>query len=145
MARVQDLLDRKDSPVWIIQPEATVLAAARLMNRHRIGALVVESEGHICGIFTERDILRRVVAVGRDPAETPVSAVMTSKVVCCTPDTDTNEAAGAMRNRRIRHLPVADECGKLLGIVSIGDLNAQAQVAQEQTLFQLQEYISGRV
>jgi CBS domain-containing protein len=76
--------------------------------------------------------------------QTRVGEVMTAEVICCSPETSTDEARGAMRDRRIRHLPVADGEGKLLGLVSIGDLNAELQAEQEQTLFFLQEYIGGR-
>ena len=97
------------------------------------------------GIVTERDVLQRVVAERRDPADTPLDEVMTTSVVCCTPETTLDEARGVMRDRRIRHLPVADSDGRLLGLVSIGDLNAQIQAAQEDTVFLLTEYIHGRV
>jgi CBS-domain-containing membrane protein len=70
--------------------------------------------------------------------------VMSAPVVCCSPETTVDEARGVMRDRRIRHLPVADADGRLLGLISIGDLNAQLQAAQEQTVFLLTEYIHGR-
>lgn len=70
--------------------------------------------------------------------------VMTNEVVCCSPDTKLDEARGAMKNRRIRHLPVVGEEGKLLGLISIGDLKAQAQAENELTNFLLDEYIHGR-
>jgi CBS domain-containing protein len=145
MARIRELLDRKGSHVWTIGPGATVLEAAETMNRHRIGSLVVVEGGRVVGILTERDVLVRVVAGRKDPAATPVAEVMTAEVVCCSPETTTDEARGAMRDRRIRHLPVAGADGRLLGLISIGDLNAQLQAAQEQTLFLLTEYIQGRV
>jgi CBS domain-containing protein len=145
MARVRDILQRKGSQVYTIGPAADVVQAATVMNEHRIGCLVVLDEGRVVGMFSERDVLRRVVGERRDPAQTRVADVMTTEVVCCTPETSTDEARGAMRDRRIRHLPVADEGGRLLGLVSIGDLNAELQADQEQTLFFLREYIGGRV
>jgi CBS domain-containing protein len=144
MARVGDLLQRKGAQVYTIGPEASVLQAALVMNEHHIGALVVLEAGRVIGIFSERDVLQRVVAQRRDPAQTRVTEVMTVEVVCCSPQTSTDEARGAMRDRRIRHLPVADEGGRLLGLISIGDLNAELQAEQEQTLFFLREYIGGR-
>jgi CBS domain-containing protein len=96
-------------------------------------------------MFTERDVLLRIVAQRRDPDVTPVREVMTSSIVCCSPDTSVDEARGVMRDRRIRHLPVVDADGRLLGLVSIGDLNAHLQAAQEHTVFLLSEYIQGRV
>jgi CBS domain-containing protein len=144
MSNVRDLLQRKGTQVYTIDPAADVLQAALVMNEHRVGALVVLDEGRVVGIFTERDVLRRVVAERRDPTRTRVAEVMTAEVVCCSPETGTDEARGAMRDRRIRHLPVADADGRLLGLVSIGDLNAELQADQEQTLFFLREYIGGR-
>jgi CBS domain-containing protein len=128
-----------------IGPAASVLQAALLMNEHRVGALVAIEDGRVVGMFTERDVLMRVVGERRDPEATLVGEVMTASVVCCAPETTLDEARGVMRDRRIRHLPVADADGRLLGLISIGDLNAQLQAAQEQTVFLLHEYIQGRV
>jgi CBS domain-containing protein len=141
---VRDLLERKGPHVLTIGPQASVLDAALAMNEHRVGALVVTVGGRIAGILSERDVLQRVVAERRDPEEALVSEVMTSEVVCCSLDTNVEEARGAMRDRRIRHLPVADSDGNLKGLISIGDLNAQLQAEKEQTLFLLTEYIHGR-
>lgn len=145
MARIRDILARKGNRVVTTSPTATVQQAAQVMNEHRVGALVVLQDDRIVGIFTERDVLRRVVGERRDPLETRIAEVMTAEVICCSPDTTTDEVRGAMRDRRIRHLPVATEEGRLVGIVSIGDLNAELQADQEQTLFFLREYIEGRV
>jgi CBS domain-containing protein len=145
MATVRDILTRKGSHVWAIGKGATVLDAALLMNEHKIGALVVLDQGEVVGMFTERDVLVRVVAARRDPAETRVEEVMTREVVCCTPETTLDEARGAMKNRRIRHLPVVDGGRKLLGLASIGDLNAFHADSQEQTIHLLNEYLYGRV
>jgi CBS domain-containing protein len=114
------------------------------MNQNKIGALVVCDQGHIVGMFTERDILKRVVAEERDPVKTSVGDVMTSEVACCSLETDMEEVRGAMRDRRIRHLPVLED-DKLAGMVSIGDLNAYQAASQEQTIFMLSEYLYGRV
>lgn len=144
MGQVRDILQRKGPHVWTIGPEASVLQAALLMNEHKIGALVVLDQGRIAGMFTERDVLHRVVAQEREPSRTQVADVMTTEVVCCSPGTTVEEARSAMRDRRIRHLPVVNENG-LLGLVSIGDLNAYQAAAQEQTIFLLSEYLYGRV
>lgn len=145
MVSVRELLERKGTHVLTIGPAASVLQAAALMNDHRIGALVVVEGSRVVGMFTERDVLMRVVAERRDPDATQVEDVMTAAVVCCSPETTVDEARGVMRDRRIRHLPVADADGRLHGLISIGDLNAQLQAAQEQTVFLLTEYIHGRV
>jgi CBS domain-containing protein len=145
MATVKELLVIKGSHVLSVAQEATVLDAALLMNDHRVGALVVTGAGRILGIFSERDVLRRIVAERRDPATTRVEEVMTREVVCCTPETSVDEARGSMKNRRIRHLPVVDGGQQLVGLISIGDLNAHQATAQEQTIHLLHEYLYGRV
>lgn len=144
MTQIRQLLAQKGHCLWKIDVSASIYEAAHEMNRHRIGALVVENNGQVVGIFTERDLLRRVVAENRNPQETRVDEVMTVDVVCCSPDTTAEEARTAMRERRIRHLPVADHDGRLVGLVSIGDLNAELQASQEHTLFLLHQYIHGQ-
>jgi CBS domain-containing protein len=145
MATVKNILANKGSHVWSVGPGATVLDAALLMNEHKIGALLVMEDGRLVGIFTERDVLRRVVGEARNPAATRVADVMTTELVCCSPETSLEEARGVMKNRRIRHLPVFDGEGQLLGLVSIGDLNALQEHAQEQHIHLLNEYLYGRV
>ena len=143
MTLIRDLLQRKGFTVWTIDPTATVLDASLVMNEHQIGALVVEYNGQVGGIVTERDVIQKVVAERRDPADTLVEDVMTTDVICCSLETNADEVRGAMRDRRIRHLPVADHDGRLIGLISIGDLNAELQADQERTLFFLHEYITG--
>ena len=145
MATVRDILTKKGSHVWSLGAEATVLQAARFMTEHKIGALLVLDGERIIGMFSERDILQRIVAEGRDPSQATVGDVMTTEVACCTPETELAEARGAMKNRRIRHLPVVDAGERLLGVISIGDLNAFQVADQEQTIFLLSEYLYGRV
>jgi CBS domain-containing protein len=143
MATVTTILAAKGPQVLTIGPDATVLQAALLMNEHKIGALVVMEGDEIAGMFTERDVLRRVVGEQRDPRLTRVSEVMTTDVFYCTPETPLEEARGAMKNRRIRHLPVM-EGGRLCGLVSIGDLNAHQMTSQEHTIHLMHEYLYGR-
>jgi CBS domain-containing protein len=145
MATVREILARKGPHVFTIGPGATVRDAAHLMNEHKIGSLVVIDDGQVVGIFTERDVLQRVVGEERNPASTTVGEVMTTEVVCCTPETTIAEARGAMKNRRVRHLPLVDDEHRLLGLISIGDLNAYETSDHEQTIYLLQEYIYGRV
>src|SRR5438105_8634517 len=104
------------------------------MNEHKIGALVVMEAGRVAGMFTERDVLRRVVAEQRQPSEVRVGEVMTREVICCEPHTDLDEVSAIMKNHRVRHLPVCGEGGKLLGLVSIGDVNAHYASNQAQTI-----------
>ena len=96
-------------------------------------------------MFTERDVLRRVLGERRDPAATPVEQVMTLDVYCCGPMTEIDEISAIMKNRRVRHVPVCDgDDGDLLGMVSIGDVNAMHADSQAQTLTYLNEYVYGR-
>src|SRR5439155_12679049 len=104
MATIKDILAQKGAHVFTVGPSASVLDAATIMNDHKIGGLVVTDEGRVIGMFTERDVLQRVVALRRDPAATVVREVMTAEVVCGTPETTIEEARGCMKNRRIRHL-----------------------------------------
>jgi CBS domain-containing protein len=144
MTTVMALLVVKGARVLTIGKEATVLDAALLMNEHKVGALVVTHGGDVAGMFTERDVLRRVVGEQRDPARTRVEEVMTADVFCCTPQTTIDEARGAMKNRRIRHLPVVDAGRRLCGLISIGDLNAHQMTSQEHTIHLMHEYLYGR-
>jgi CBS domain-containing protein len=144
MPTVRSVLASKLQGIESTTPEATVLEAVHQMNEHKIGALVVMDGERVAGIFTERDVLRRVVGDEKNPAETRVGQVMTSKVVCCDPDADLDEVATLMKNRRIRHVPVCNGDGRLLGMVSIGDINAAYTSDQEATIHFLNEYIYGR-
>ena len=145
MATVREILRRKGAHVFTVGKEATVLEGALLMNEHKIGSLVVIDDDRVVGIFTERDILQRVVGEERDPRRTPIGDVMTTEIVCCCPDTTIDEARGAMKNRRVRHLPLVDDDHRLLGVISIGDLNAYETSDHEHTIYLLQEYLYGRV
>lgn len=133
MATVRDILAKKGSSVTSIAPNETVLRAAELMGERGIGGLVVKSGGRLAGIFTERDILRRVVAQRLDPATTPVAAVMTAPVTACAPDTPLDECAAMMTAKRIRHLPVVT--GRdLIGVITIGDVLAFQVTEQQATI-----------
>src|SRR4051812_45112242 len=111
MPTVGDILANKGGQIHSIPAGATVLDATRKMNQAKIGALVVMQDGQVAGIFTERDVLRRVIAEERQPTDVLVSEVMTTKLVCVNPETDIDEASGVMQARKIRHLPVCDVRG----------------------------------
>src|SRR5438093_7881389 len=100
MPSVRDILVYKGPNVLSIGPSATVLEAAELMNRHKVGSLVVMDESRLVGMFTERDILTRIVVQRRDPGVTAVGDVMTTEVVCCRMHTKLDEARSVMKNRR---------------------------------------------
>jgi len=106
MPTVQDVLRQKGTLVFSTHPSATVLTATKKMNRHKIGALVVIADNQVVGIFTERDVLRRIVAEQRDSSSITVGEVMTEAVICCTPRMELDEVAAIMKQARVRHLPV---------------------------------------
>ena len=140
MATVRDILSRKGTEVVSVPPTATVHEAARRMNERSIGGLAVLADGVLTGIFTERDVLRRVVVPGRPPAGTTVAEVMTTPVITCSASTRIEQCAELMTSRRIRHLPVVDD-GVLGGIVTIGDLLAFQLRDQQATI----EYMNNLV
>ena len=143
MLEARSILERKGSDVATVGRDATVLDAAKLMNARRIGALVVTDGQHAVGIFTERDILNRIVAAGKDSATVRVGDVMTSPMACCRRNTQLTECKAVMTAKRIRHLPVVEE-GKLYGLISIGDLMATETADQQQTIEYLHQYLYGR-
>jgi CBS domain-containing protein len=145
MSKVRDILQLKGTQILAMHPDASVLDAAILMNDHKVGSVVVSDHGQLAGIFTERDILRRVVAQQYPPATTKLYDVMTTDVVCCELDTPLDTARKVMMHRRVRHLPVLDERQQLAGIISIGDLNAYRLEGQEVQIHMLKEYLYGRV
>ncbi|MCU0625445.1 MAG: CBS domain-containing protein [Gemmatimonadaceae bacterium] len=140
MPTVRDLLLRKGTNVVSVTPESTVLDAASLMNEAGIGGVIVLAGGQLAGIFSERDVMRRVVAARRDPAATPVGDVMTTNVVTTTMDTKVAECRAMMTARRIRHLPVLDE-GGLVGMITTGDILAYEVAMQEAQISELQKYV----
>jgi CBS domain-containing protein len=145
MATVRDILAVKGTAVETISPQASTYEAAMRMSGRNIGSLVVVDDGRLVGVITERDLMRGVLAQGREPAGTRVEEVMTSEIVCCRLHTTLEEASGVMKNRRLRHLPVVGEDGEMQGLISIGDLNAAHSHDQELTIHLLHEYIHGYV
>ena len=125
------LRDVMSNPVIRIHPDESVAVAARTLNRYNIGALpVCGSDGRVCGLITDRDIVTRCLAAGRSPASTAVRDVMTSKVISARPDMEANLAAGLMGREQIRRLPVMEN-GKLCGMVSLGDLAMKDETSIE--------------
>ena len=150
MATVSHLLATKSGcHVFSVSPETTVFDATRLMNAEHIGALLVVQTSpagdELVGIFTERDVLRRVVAAGRQSDFTCVGAVMTRDIITCTIDTQLEEIAELMRVERIRHLPVLEGNQHIAGLISIGDLNAYKAGNCQLALQAAENYIQGRV
>lgn len=142
MKTVRDVLKVKGSEVWRISPEATVLEALQRMAEKEVGALVVVDGAAVVGVISERDYARKVILHGRSSPATLVREIMTSPVVFTHPNQPIEECMAIMTERRIRHLPVLEE-GKLVGIVSIGDLVKTIIAEQKFTIEQLERYIIG--
>jgi CBS domain-containing protein len=144
MPTVLDVILSKGDTVHSIGPTESVIDAVHKMNQFKIGCLMVMQGDQVMGIFTERDVLRRVIGEGRNVQDVTVGEVMTTEVVCCGPQTDLDDVSAIMQTRRVRHVPVCGDEGRLHGVVSIGDVNAYHSSNQEQTIHFLNEYIYGR-
>ncbi len=136
------LLERKGSAVFSASPDTSVVEAVKEMDRRRIGAILVIESGRIVGIFTERDVLTRVVAAGLDPATTPLEQVMSRDPTTVASSTTMEEVMALFTNKRFRHLPVVDN-GRLVGLVSIGDLLRRMVDTHRQEAEHLKQYIAG--
>lgn len=135
------LLRSKGDQVFSVSPEVSILAAVAEMNRHRVGAIVVLADGAIAGIFTERDVLCRVLGLV-DPRTTPVSAVMTREVITVSPDASVEAVASIFTAKRCRHLPVVSD-GRLAGLISIGDISRWVAANDHAEAEGLKSYITG--
>src|SRR5256885_17091939 len=113
MPTVRDVLAVKGEQVHYIEPQMSVLDAIRKMNQHKIGALLVTHGQQVAGIFTERDVLRRVIGEERNPAQVTVAEGMTEDVICVEPETDLDEVSNIMKQKKVRHIPVCGDDGKL--------------------------------
>jgi CBS domain-containing protein len=136
------LKTKADQSVYSIAPSASVFDAVSLMAEKGIGALLVMEDDAIVGIVTERDYARKVILMGRSSKETPVLVIMTAEVMFVRPDNTSDECMALMTDNRLRHLPVIDD-GKLLGMLSIGDLVKDIISDQRFTIEQLEQYIRG--
>lgn len=145
MKTVAELLKLKDldhQNVHTIAPQQMVLDALKLMAEVNIGALPVLENGRVVGVVSERDYARKVVLKGRSSIGTPVSAIMSSPVITVTSQQSIESCMGIMTEKHLRHLPVVDD-GKLLGLLSIGDLVKEAIAEQADLIQQLEQYIRG--
>jgi len=143
MKSVANILKSKPDPtVYTIAPTASVFDALTLMAEKSIGALVVTEGEQVVGIITERDYARKVILMARSSKETPVRDIMTSSVMYVRPDHTSEQCMALMTENRLRHLPVM-ESGKLVGLISIGDLVKDIISEQKFIIEQLEHYISG--
>ena len=139
---VSAILRQKGGRVWSIGPEATVYEALERMSEEGVGALVVMKSGAIVGLLSERDYARKIILKGRSSKETKVEEIMISPPLTISPGCSVDEAMRIMTEHRVRHLPVIDGAGGVLGIVSIGDLVKWIITSHEKTIEQLESYIS---
>jgi CBS domain-containing protein len=141
--RIRDILRTKGHDVVTVGPDQPVLAAVRILAEHRIGALIVRSRDQVEGIISERDILNLAAS---DPARLTserVADVMTTEVIVGVPEDDLDYVMNIMTQNRIRHLPIVDEDGGLVGLVSIGDVVNAVRRSVEAENRHLKEYIQG--
>ncbi len=142
MKLVSDILNSKGHEIWAVKPDDTVFDSLQLMADKSIGALLVMNGDKLVGIVTERDYARKVILEGKSSKDSTVKEVMTTKVLCVSPERTVDECMALMTDKRARHLPVLDH-KHVVGVISIGDL-VKAVISEQQVLIdQLQHYISG--
>ena len=142
-ATVRQLLQDKNQPPLIaVSPDCTVFQALQKLAEHDIGAVAVMDGARLVGIFSERDYARRMILEGRQSSGTPVTAVMTERVIVVHPDTPASQSMAIMTDKRIRHLPVADN-GRIIGMVSIGDVVRSTLAEQQIAIDSLTQYVMG--
>jgi CBS domain-containing protein len=140
MKTVKQVLEGKKHKLLFVSPQATVLDALKVMADYEIGALVVLDGERLVGIFSERDYARKVVLQGKASKDTPVSEVMTHKVLCVRPEQTMDQCMALMTDKRVRHLPVLDH-KHVIGVISIGDVVKEVISDQQMTIEQLEHYI----
>jgi CBS domain-containing protein len=143
MVNVRNLLKVKGNDVWSITPETTVLVALKSMAEKDIGALLVLESGKIAGIISERDFVRSIAKTGQCLLDAPVKNYMTKNVFTISSDQTIEECMKLMTEKRIRHLPVVDD-GKVMGVISIGDVVREMISTRESMINQLENFIEGR-
>jgi CBS domain-containing protein len=139
---VRRILSHKGSQVYSISPHSTVFEALKKLAEMNTGALVVMQGDEVIGMLSERDYARKVILSGRSSNETLVHEIMTAPAITVSPSTTVDECMQLMTANRYRHLPVVED-GKVAGVVSIGDLVNWIMTAQDFTIHQLEEYITG--
>lgn len=142
MKTIAQVIEGKQGPIATVEADNTVISALRVMANRGIGAVLVTDNGALAGIFSERDYARKVVLQGKDSATTPVRDIMTSKLIHVTPEMTVDQAMQLMSDKRIRHLPVLDPAGSLVGVVSIGDMVKETIEYQQFLIRQLESYIA---
>jgi len=142
MMTVRDILQTKGQDVLSVTPDATVYEALKIMADKNVGALIVLDGENVAGIMSERDYARKVILHGKSSREMRVGEIMTSKVYYMRPEQDLQECMAQMTDRHVRHLPILEE-GRLVGIISIGDVVKAIIAEHESTIKLLENYITG--
>jgi CBS domain-containing protein len=141
MKPIVELLRKRDSIVFKVEPDVMVFDGLKLLSDHGVGAMLVMKGDKLVGILSERDYTRKVALQGKNSRETPISEIMTADVITVSPGTRTRECMTLMSQHKIRHLPVVDH-GTVIGMISIRDIMDDIIADHEQTIAQLQTYIS---
>ena len=141
---ISTLLASKGGALRTVPSTVTVAEAVQEMNRHKIGAILVMNDANLVGIFTERDVLTRVVAGSLDPKTTPITAVMSANVLTIAPTATVQQVMDIFAERRCRHLPVIEN-GRLQGLISIGDVSRWVANTHRAEAESLRQYISGEL
>jgi CBS domain-containing protein len=140
---IRQLLHTKGSNVWSTTPATSVYEALKLMSDKNVGALVVIDGERLAGIFSERDYARKVILKGKTSRELSVADIMTTDVISVRSDQTIVDCMELMTERHIRHLPVLD-AGRVIGVISIGDVVKSIISSQKDTINHLEDYITGR-
>ena len=143
MKTLKQLLAGRSRPLAVVAPGDTVYHALTVMAKHEVGAVLVLDGEQLVGIFSERDYARKIILQGKTSKETLVSEIMSDKVAYVTPSVSLDECMALMTEKHFRHLPVLDEAGNVLGIISIGDLVKETISNQQFLIAQLEHYIAG--
>ena len=141
MKPIVELLRKRDSTVFKVEPDVMVFDGLKLLSDHGVGAMLVMEGDKLVGVLSERDYTRKVALQGKNSRETPISEIMTANVITVSSETRTRECMALMSQHKIRHLPVVDK-GKVIGMISIRDIMDDIIADHEQTIAQLQTYIS---
>lgn len=141
MKRVKDILAVKGQAIYSIAPDASVYDAMKQMADKEIGALLVMEGDRLVGVISERDYARKVILLGRSSRSTQVKEIMTGHVLYAQPQQNIDECMAIMTEKRVRHLPVLD-AGKVIGVISIGDLVKSIITEQKFIIEQLEKYIT---
>jgi CBS domain-containing protein len=140
--KVSDILSTKGGNVWSIAPGASVFDAMKLMAEKGVGALIVREGERVAGVISERDYARKVILEGRSSPTTQVREIMTAHVLYAGLEQTIEECMAVMTDKRVRHLPVLEQ-GRLIGVISIGDLVKAIISEQQFRIEQLEQYIKG--